>query len=119
MPTARPSISARIGAVFDISTAPETQSTPEMPTATPTSAVSMVIPAATTEAKVIISTASATMTPSPSVEPMDGVCLTAPPPSSMRSPSTRLAAARSAIASWVLSGISLICPPNWTCANPT
>ena len=92
---------------------------PAMPVPTPISAVSIGSPAATIEPKVISSTTIATTTPMPSVEPTAGACATAPPPSSIRSPSTWFAAAIDAIASWVASGISVICPLKSVCAMPT
>ena len=66
---------------------------PARPVPTPISAVSIGRPAATIEPKVISSTTIATTTPMPSVEPIAGACATAPPPSSICSPSTSLAAA--------------------------
>ncbi|CAM5553187.1 hypothetical protein SGLAM104S_03166 [Streptomyces glaucescens] len=66
MPTASPSISARLSAVEDTVTAEETASSPTSPVPIPTNAVSSGIPAASSEPKVRASTASATTTPSSS-----------------------------------------------------
>ena len=90
----------------------EAQRMPAIPVPTPISAVSIGSPAATIEPKVISSTTIATMTPRPSVDPMAGACATAPPPSSICSPSTSFAVAMVAISAWVASGISVICPWN-------
>ncbi len=97
-----------MGAVEDIWIAPDAHRIIDSPTATPISAVSIVIPAATTEPKVMSRTTRATTTPMPSVDPMEGDCFTAPPPNSIRSPSTACDFARSAIAVWVATGISVI-----------
>ena len=65
------------------------------------------------------STTMATMTPMPSVEPMAGACATAPPPSSIRRPSTSLASAIAASSVCVASGISVIWPLKNACAKAT
>ena len=119
MPTASPSINARIGAVLDISMTLEAQRIPAIPVPTPISAVNIGSPAATIEPNVISSTTIATMTPMPSVDPMAGACATAPPPSSICSPSTSFAVAMVANSAWVASGISVICPWKKACAKAT
>ena len=90
-----------------------------MPVPTPISAVSIGKPAATIEPKVISSTTIATITPMPSVEPIAGACATAPPPSSICSPSTSFAAAMVASSACVASGISVIWPAKKACAKAT
>ena len=80
MPTARPSIRAMIGAVVVSSTTPLSANRPAMPTPTPISAFSMVIPAATSDPKVITRTIAATATPIASAEPNSGgESITSPP----------------------------------------
>ena len=119
MPTARPSINARIGAVLDISMVPESHRMPDSPTATPINAVSIVIPAATSDPKVISRMIIAATTPRASSEPMAGVCFTAPPLSSICRVSVRWASAMAAIVSWVDSGISESWPAKATWAIAT
>src|SRR3982751_3046991 len=70
MPTARPIISANVGAVDDRVMTFDASSSPPMPTAMPTSAVSRFIPAASSEPKVSASTATATATPTNSMAPI-------------------------------------------------
>ena len=119
MPTASPSISARIGAVVDICTKPDTMRMPAMPTPTPIRAVSSGSPAATTDPNVMSSTISAMTTPSPSVEPTDGICLTAAPDRSTVIPSTEYVVASRASSFWVSTGTSVTCPRNMICAIAT
>ena len=67
MPTARPSIVARIGAVEPRSTKPVAIVMPETPMPTPMSAVTSGMPAASSDPNVMTSTKIATMMPSASV----------------------------------------------------
>src|SRR5829696_2232659 len=70
MPTARPIISARVGAVDDSVTRFDVSSRAPIPTPMPTIAVSRFIPAASSDPKVSTSTRTATTTPTNSVAPM-------------------------------------------------
>ena len=70
MPTARPSISARVGVADEIVVTAESDSTPATPMPTPSSAVRIGMPAASSEPKVTTSTTSATTRPSSSVGPI-------------------------------------------------
>ena len=81
MPTARPSIVARIGAVSDRSMTPDSAVTPAMPIATPMIAVISGIPAASSEASVIARTTKAIIMPALS-EPASFASVTRPPPNS-------------------------------------
>jgi hypothetical protein len=69
MPTASPSIRARIGVVDCRSTNPVSAVIPAAPMPTPTAAVSRFIPAATSDPYVTASTTSAATTPIPSAAP--------------------------------------------------
>ncbi len=118
MPTASPSIRARIGAVLVSPTTPLSANSPAMPAPTPISAVSMVMPAATSEPRVTTRTASATRTPMPSVPPISGsLCMTSPPCSTRR-PACSAAAPEWAYASRCASVIASSWAANctWTSA---
>jgi hypothetical protein len=99
MPTARPIISASVGADDDSVIAPEMASTPPRPTPMPTSAVSRFMPAASREPKLTTRTRTATPTPMNSVAPTRTPVLPkALPPTATSSPasSARVATASSA-----------------------
>src|SRR5690349_7606330 len=92
MPTARPSISASTGAVLVSETTLLTAKSPAMPAATPISAFSMVMPAATSEPNVTTRTTRAIATPMASVPPTSGSEFITSPPCSTRSPAASAAA---------------------------
>ena len=81
MPTARPSIVARTGAVSDSSITPESAVRPVMPMTTPKAAVISGMPAASSDASVIASTKKATSMPSDS-DPCSASSAAIPPENS-------------------------------------
>jgi len=118
MPTARPSIRARIGAVLVNSTVPLSAYRPAMPTPTPISAFSIVIPAATSEPKVTTRTIAAIATPITSDEPAAGSLLSTSPPGATCQPWASAAAPTCSYASRC-SSVTLSAPSaNWTWISP-
>ena len=79
-------MSARIGVVLVRSTTWPRSMSPETPSATPMSALSIVMPAATSEPKVMSRTTRATATPRPSVEPTSGSVSSGSPPAATLQP---------------------------------
>jgi hypothetical protein len=103
MPTARPIISASVGAVEDSVITLDVSSSPPMPTAMPMTAVSRFIPAASSEPKVSTRTRTATATPTNSVAPIvtPVVPKTLPPTAT-----SRPASSAAAVVSWRASRLS-------------
>ena len=105
MPTARPSIVARIGAVSDSSMTPESAVRPVIPINTPRAAVISGIPAASSDVNVIASTKNATIMPSDS-EPCSASSAAIPPENSTCRPAASPVPAMSASSSRASSEIS-------------
>ena len=106
MPTARPSIRARTGAVALSSTKPVSVVMPAIPTPTPTNAVSSGRPAAMTEPNITTRMTAAAATPKSSPAPPDSCSVAATPENSTCSPASRPGSAASKRVSRLASSTS-------------
>lgn len=109
MPTARPSISASVEVVEDRPSVLPSVTIPQMPTPTPMMAVSIGIPAARSEPKVMSSTTAETARPMISPEPIVWDGGTASPPISTVRPLSR-ASSTALVSASCASGLTWVAP---------